>query len=127
MKFFRSRKPRILVVDDDDAIRSGLKETLEEKGFKIDVAADGFEAGVLAIQNEPSLIILDLKMQGLDGFSACKLIRTNPMLKDIKIIVLTGYPSKDNVEKMLKLGANKCLAKPVDRADLLKEIQDLLK
>lgn len=127
MPIFKRIKPRILVVDDDVSIRVGLKEALEAKGFNIDVASDGFEAGVMAIQKEPSLIILDLKMDGLDGFSTCKLIRENPLLKDVKVLVLTGYPSKSNFSRMLQLGADKCLAKPVDRKNLLKEINVLLK
>ena len=117
---------RILIVDDQEDIRVGLKETLENQGFDVDTASDGFEAGVLAIQNEPALIILDLKMQGLDGFSTCRLIRTNPMLKNIKILVLTGYPSKENVKEILKLGADSCLAKPAEKKVLLKEISTLL-
>lgn len=124
---FSRAKMRILVVDDDVSIRAGLKEALEAKGFNIDVASDGFEAGVMAIQKEPSLIILDLKMDGLDGFSTCRLIRANPLLKKIKLLVLTGYPSKSNITKILELGADKCLAKPVDRKNLLKEINSLLK
>ena len=127
MIFKKNDKNRILIVDDDNSIRTGLKETLEGKGFKIDMAADGFEAGVLAIKNEPALIILDLKMRGLDGFSTCRLIKSNPLLKDIKILVLTGYPSHANIERILKLGADKCLSKPVDGKDLFKEISTLLK
>ncbi len=127
MFFKKPVKSRILIVDDDDSIRSGLKESLEEKGFSIDIACDGFEAGVLAIKNDPSLIILDLKMRGLDGFHACRLIKANPLLKNIKILVLTGYPSSANVSRILKLGADRCLAKPIDGKDLLREIVGLLK
>ncbi|MFH1360177.1 MAG: response regulator [Candidatus Omnitrophota bacterium] len=117
---------RILIVDDDESIRIGLKELLEEQGFKVDAVSDGFEAGVLAIHTEPSLIILDLKMQGLDGFSACRLIKTNPLLKNIKILVLTGYPSEENLNRIQKLGADRCLAKPAENKILLDEIHSLL-
>ena len=127
MGMMKNEDTRILIVDDDESIRAGLKESLESKGFKIDVASDGFEAGVLAIHRSPALIILDIKMSGLDGFSACRLIKTNPLLKNIKILVLTGYPSKGNVEKMMKFGADRCLAKPVDGKNLLREIDALLK
>lgn len=126
MIFKKNKSRRILIVDDDAAIRDGLKETLEASGFKIDVASDGFEAGIMAIQNDPALIILDLKMQGLDGFSACRLIKTNPHLKDIKILILTGYPSSGNVDKISKLGADRLVTKPIDRNGLLKEINNLL-
>jgi len=122
-----NKKARVLIVDDDKAIRTGLKELLQNRGFDVDCADDGFEAGVLAIQNEPSVIVLDLKMQGLDGFSACRLIRENPLLKNTKVLVLTGYPSKANFERVLRLGADKCLAKPIAGKVLIKEIDSLLK
>ncbi len=123
----KGKEHRILIVDDDKAICSGLKELLEKQGFRVDIALDGFEAGVLAILNEPSLIILDLKMPGLDGFSACRLIKENPFLRDIHILVLTGYPSKENFQRITELGAEKCLAKPVQQKTLLREIKKLLK
>ncbi len=117
---------RILIVDDDKSIRTGLTELLESKGYKVDTAASGFEAGVLAIQHDPSLIILDLIMQGLDGFSTCRLIKTNPLLRNIKILILTGYPSEENFQKVTKMGADRCLAKPVEKKVLLREIDSLL-
>ena len=120
------KNSRILIADDDKAIRAGLKEILQQKGFEVDVAGDGFEAGVMAIQNEPSLIILDLKMHGLDGFSTCRLIKENPVLKNIKILVLTGYPTKSNLDRVLKAGADRCLAKPIQSDALVKEIKALL-
>lgn len=126
MPLVEKQKPRILIVDDDKSVSVGLKEMLEERGFEIDTAKDGFEAGVLAIQKEPSLVILDLKMAGLDGFSTCRLFRENPLLKDVKILILTGYPSQVNKEKILKLGADRCVAKPVERKILLREINTLL-
>ncbi len=125
LKYNKKRQHRILIVDDDEAIRVGLKEILIAKGFKVETASDGFEAGVLAIHCEPDLIILDIKMQGLDGFSACRLIRSNPLLKDIRILVLTGYPSEENFQKMIKLGADRCLAKPASKKVLLAEIEAL--
>ncbi len=122
----KNDRERILIVDDDESIRSGLKESLESKGFKIYLASDGLEAGVLAAKREPALIILDIKMQGLDGFNACRLIRSNPLLKNIKILALTGHPSKVNVTRILRFGADRCLAKPVSGKNLLRAIDRLL-
>ena len=92
-----NRLAHILIVDDDESIRLGLKEMLEKEGFKVDVASDGFEAGLMAIRHEPRLVILDLKMKGLDGFQACRLIHNNPFFKNTKILVLTGFPTKANL------------------------------
>ncbi|MFA5059300.1 MAG: response regulator [Candidatus Omnitrophota bacterium] len=122
----QKKKPAILIVDDDQSIREGLKEILQKEGFKTYAASEGFEAGVSAIQYEPGLIILDIKMPGLDGFNACRLIKSNPLLKKIKILILTGYPTKPNIAKILKMGADRCLAKPVQTKILLNEISLLL-
>ena len=122
-----NRPTRVLVVDDDESIRLGLREILEEKGFKVDVASDGFEAGLKAIRHEPQLMILDLKMKGLDGFQACRLIKHSPLLKGMKILALTGYPSKFNRERILRLGVDDCLAKPIERKALFQHISSLLK
>ena len=120
------RLSRILIVDDDESIRLGLKEMLEEEGFRVDVASDGFEAGLMAIRHEPRLMILDLKMKGLDGFQTCRLMKHNPFLKEMKILALTGFPSKLNTERILKLGADDCLAKPIERKALFQHITSLL-
>ena len=120
------RAARILVVDDDESIRVGLKEMLEEKGFEVTVASDGVEAGLMAIDNKPQLMILDLKMRGLDGFQSCRLIKHNSFLKGMKILALTGFPSRSNIERILKLGADDCLAKPIERKTLFRHITTLL-
>ena len=132
MKFLKendmpmSLSQNILVVDDDESIRFGLKKMLEKNGFKVNVAANGFEAGMLIEIMRPDLVILDLVMAGFDGFWVCEKIRNHKFLKSTKIIVLSGYPSKENWSNAKKAGANRCIAKPVKNEDLLKEINKVL-
>ncbi len=121
-----SDEKRILIIDDDESIRNGLKELFEYTGYQVDTAEDGFIAGALVEQNRPAVIILDLIMPGLDGFSVCRHIKKQEHLQDIKIIVLTGYPSKENIQKVKRAGAEKVISKPADNEIILKEVQDLL-
>ena len=116
---------RVLIVDDDESIRSGLKELFESEGYEVDTAVGGFEAGVLLQMKKPSVIILDLVMPGMDGFEVCEYISQQKSLKHTMVIVLTGYPSKDNIKKAKEAGANKCIAKPVDNLVILKEVKNL--
>jgi len=122
----QSRK--VLVIDDEESIRVALQEALLQYPEKFDVyaAADGFEAGSLMESVRPDLVILDLVMPGMDGFKVCQNIRRSPSLKHVKIVVLTGFPSDRNIERAKELGADLCLAKPIDRAALFDTIKSLM-
>lgn len=119
---------RILVVDDEEAVRVALQEALQSYPDKLDIytASDGFEAGSLMESVKPDLIILDLVMPGMDGFKVCQSIRRSPALRHMKIMVLTGFPSERNMERAANLGADLCLAKPIDRATLYQSLGSLL-
>lgn len=121
-----SLKKRILVVDDDESIRLGLKEFFESKNYIVDLADDGFKAGTIFEAKRPELIILDIIMPGGDGIKACKHIREVEGTKRAKILILTGYPSKENFSKAKAAGADKCLAKPVSNDAMLKEVEELI-
>ena len=116
----------ILIVDDETAIQEGLKELFENNGYKVDVAGNGFEAGILIEMKRPALLVLDLIMPGLDGFFVCNYVRKLKRLKHTKIIVLTGYPSKENIKKAKIAGANKVILKPVDNDAILNEVMKLI-
>jgi len=121
-----SLNKRILIVDDDASIRMALKELFESKGYVVDLADDGFKAGTIFEAKRPDVIIMDIVMPGVNGIAACKHIRDIEGSKRTKIIVLTGYPSKENFKNAEKAGADKCIAKPVKNDAILNEIRQLL-
>ncbi len=121
-----SLSKRILIVDDDASIRMGLEDFFELKGYAVDVAEDGFKAGTIFKTTRPEVVIMDFIMPGVDGIKACKHIREIEGSKCTKIIVLTGYPSKENFKNAKEAGADKCLAKPVQNEALLKEVEKLI-
>lgn len=119
------QKQRILIIDDEVAIRNAVRRVLQATPHDIISAQDGFQAGVKIIAEKPDLIILDLSMPGLDGFEVIQFIRQRPDLTSLKILVLSGLAPEDLVQS-INIGANDALAKPFDNAELLNKVTQLL-
>lgn len=117
-------KISILIVDDEVQLLSYFTKLLKKYSDFVDVevANNGFDAGVKVNELKPDVILLDLMMPGLDGFSVCEQIKSLPLTSDMRVIAMTGFPSPANVEKILSLGAEACLSKPIDKDELLKLI-----
>jgi len=111
------RKYRILITDDENNIIDSIKLMLEDLGVELEIetAHDGLEAGFKIGHFLPHLVILDAIMPGADGDRVVKLIRGNEALKDIKILVFTGYPGEG--QKLLNLGADRSIDKTSKEAD----------
>jgi CheY-like chemotaxis protein len=125
--FLGGGKKRVAVVDDEQDVRDLVVDTLKDRHpFDIQVAQDGFSAGKLLAEFVPDLVVLDLMLPGLDGFEVCRQIRKDPELKDTKIIAVTGYDTAENVRRIMEAGANVCLAKPLEPAQILKAVGELL-
>jgi excisionase family DNA binding protein len=122
-----SFQQKILVVDDDYSIQSGLKKLFESEGYEVEVASNGFEAGIMVKDFYPSVVILDLIMPEFDGFAVCELIKKHKELKYIKVIVLTGFPSQENIAKAKKVGADKCFAKPIENNQILEAVSSMIR
>ena len=119
-------RKRALIVDDDVTVQKALSRAFELRRFDTEVATEGFEAGLKVMKFKPDVIILDLIMPGMDGFEVCNKIKSTPDTAHIKIIVLTGYDSKENKSKILDAGAEAFLVKPVDDEVLFQTIDKLL-
>ncbi|MDA8383796.1 MAG: response regulator [Betaproteobacteria bacterium] len=116
----QSYAQRILIVDDDPALTRYLVLLLSGyDAVTTAVAHDGFDAGLLVQTFRPHVILLDLMMPGLDGFQVCEKIKAEPHSRNTRIIAMTGYCSPENQERILAAGAETCLPKPLDEADLL--------
>lgn len=115
---------RVLIVDDDKQLAGYLVELLDTLSDNVatDTAYDGFEAGQKVRTFVPHVVLLDLMMPGIDGLSVCRLLKGDPATRSIRIIAMTGYYSKENVERILAAGAEVCLAKPLDTAALTQAI-----
>ncbi len=128
--FFNQYKDRILVVDDDpqvvDFIIRALQADEGRRQRDLETAANGFEAGLKIASFKPHLVLLDLMMPGLDGFKICEQVKSNPETEHIKVLIVTGFGSEENLEQILQLGADDYLVKPLNVAELQERVRDLL-
>src|SRR5262245_41317855 len=114
---------RILVIEDDQPTRENLELILDMEGFAVRTAPDG-QAGLdLARRERPDLIICDVSMPGLDGYSVLRQLRDDPEQGDIPFIFLTARGERQDQRFGMNLGADDYLCKPVDAEDLLGAIQ----
>ncbi len=111
-----SGKERVLVVDDEEAIRELLAEHLKQRtpSYEVVTASDGFEAGRLVATFKPDVVLLDLRMPGVDGFQVCRTIKAVPESAGTAVIAMTGFYSPEIEARILECGALRCFAKPVD-------------
>ena len=110
-------RPRILVVDDEDAIRRSLTMMLEFEGFDCETAATGPEAVQAVERAEIDLVVLDVKMAGLDGLETLRLLRERA--KDVPVIMLSGHGTVKTAVEATRLGAFDFLEKPPETERLL--------
>ncbi len=118
---------KILVVDDDEAINELIKINLELLGYEVLTAKDGIQGFTLAKQETPDLIILDVMMPDVDGYTVAKRVRENSSTKDIPILMLTALNMLEDKVKGFDLGVDDYLVKPFEMEELRVRIRALLK
>jgi DNA-binding response OmpR family regulator len=116
----------ILIVDDDPDVRLGLHLRLKANHYDVIFAADGMASIAEARKHIPDLIILDLGLPAGDGFSVIERLKANDSLALIPVIVLSARDRAANMDRVLKAGAKAFLQKPVDNAQLLSVIRQVL-
>jgi DNA-binding response OmpR family regulator len=119
-------KKKILVVEDEDNLRELVQSRLEKEGFEVITAADGFQAVIKARQAQPDLVILDLMIPKMDGYTVCRLFKSSSMAQ-IPIIMFTARSSPDDVRRGLDTGADAYVCKPFESSVLLNKVTELLK
>jgi DNA-binding response OmpR family regulator len=117
---------KILLVDDEPHIVMALEYLLEEEGYDIAKAHDGESALAKAIEFIPDVIILDVMMPGLDGFSVAKEIRKNDMLAHTSIIFLTAKSTPEDKMTGYDSGGEYYLVKPFDNDDILEKVKEII-
>jgi len=103
---------KILIVDDEEHIRSLLDSYLSKQGFETYQAKDGNEAAEMVAQQKPDLIFLDIQLPGMNGVEILKMVKKlNP---DIAVIMISGNATEDTAKQTLEIGAFDYIKKPVD-------------
>jgi DNA-binding response OmpR family regulator len=121
-----SKPPSVLIVDDEPNIVLSLQFLMKKNGFEVRTAKDGEEAMAEISRAAPDLVLLDVMMPKIDGFSICKQIRANPEWKDMRIIMLTARGRDVEREKGLALGADDYITKPFSTKDAIARVEAVL-
>jgi two-component system, cell cycle response regulator DivK len=117
---------RILVVDDNPISRELVREVLDAPDRVIVEAAHGQEALDRIAEQTPDLVLLDIQMPMLDGFSVIRRIRQDPRLAPVRVLALTAFAMKGDRQKALAAGFDDYVTKPIDCTALRKQVEQIL-
>ena len=126
-KSSKDKAPLILVVEDDDRTLKLLGQVLRRGGYRSALAKSGVAAVRLLKRAIPVLILLDLKMEPMDGFELLSLLKKYPAARSIPVIVLTGRDSPFYMDRALTFDVEDYLVKPIQPRDLLNKVEAVLK
>lgn len=118
---------KILVVDDEEGFLVLIKESLEVRGFDVVTAVNAIEAGLELATKKPDIILMDLKMPGINGIQACAAIKKNSATIDIPIIAVSALSDESAIREAYKAGVTDYFIKPIDIEKLIKRIREILK
>lgn len=117
---------KILIVDDEEEFLLLLRSALEVRGFEVVTATSAIEAGMELSDRPPALILMDIRMPGIDGFQACAAIKRNPATKDIPIMITSALSDDADIKRARKMGIVDYFVKPVDIERLILKIREIL-
>jgi len=120
-------KKRVLVVDDDRNILEVIHAALApDTSLGVTCTDNGYDACILAGTLKPDLVLLDIMMPGINGFEVCRRLKTNPQTSNARVLVITGFPDKANIDRITEAGADHWLKKPFQIDVLVAEVNRLL-
>ena len=117
---------RILIVDDEPNIVLALELLMKKEGYEVHAVDDGERAVQAAKELRPDLILLDIMMPKMDGYEVCQRIRSDALLKDISIIMLTAKGREVEREKGMALGADHYITKPFSTRQVVMKVREIL-
>ena len=122
----RLRK-HVLVVDDDRNILEVIHAALaRDVSLTVTCTDNGYDACILACTLKSDLVLLDIMMPGVNGFEVCRRLKANPQTSNARVLVITGFPDKENIDRITQAGADRWLKKPFQIDALLAEVTKLL-
>lgn len=129
---FRDLKNKIeaktlLIIEDDETMRSAMKRIFELDGFVVKLAADGTELSAVLEDSSPDLILLDIGLPWLNGFELAQLLKEHKDLKKIPLVFVSGKTSEEDIKKAFEIGADDFVKKPFEIEKIKKTVHALLK
>lgn len=121
-------EPRtILIIEDDETMRTAMKRILETDGFNIRLASDGTELSVILDEVTPDLILMDIGLPWINGFELAQLLKEHREIKKIPLVFVSGQASDEDLKRAFAIGADDFVKKPFEIEKLRKTVQVLLK
>lgn len=116
---------RVVVVDDEPDMASMIAKAIgiAHPEYEVTEANDGFQAGTIIATACPEVVILDLRMPGMDGFEVCRMIKSREETRHATVIAVTAYSSEEAEREILECGAKLCLNKPLDLPELVAQVE----
>lgn len=118
--------PRVLLVDDDRALREAVTTVLGEEGYEIDAVGEPLLALRSALDDPPAAILLDVNMPGLDGWEMCEILRRQPQTRAVPVLFLTGRAEVRDRITALQVGGSDFLTKPFTPDQLRARVRALV-
>ena len=123
-----NKKALVLIIEDDSYISDMYKIKLESENFEVTIAGNGLAGIKILEKQKPDIVLLDVVMPKVDGFSVLKTIKKNSELKEVPVILLTNLSQKENVERGFELGADGYIIKAhFTPSEVVGKIKDILK
>ena len=118
---------KVLIADDNPTNVELLEAYLCNTDCDIDIAVDGADTLAKVAESRPDLILLDIMMPKLSGFEVCKQLKDDPATSDIMILMVTALNELGDIERAVAAGCDDFLSKPVNKVELLKRVENMLK
>ena len=120
-------KPRVLIVEDEDALTEMLRYNFDREGFDVVVAADGDEAVLAVVEQQPDLVLLDWMLPRTSGIAVCRRLRGRPQTRALPIIMLTARGEEVDRVRGFESGADDYVVKPFSPSELVARVRALLR
>ena len=117
---------KILIIEDDRSAARLAQYTIQQAGYDVIIAYDGYEGLEKTLNEHPDLLILDIMLPGLDGYEVCHRLRGEPETITLPILMISAKAREEDRNIGLKVGADDYLAKPVEPSVMLQKIEELL-
>jgi DNA-binding response OmpR family regulator len=117
---------KVVIVDDDRALRDRLQRVLEDAGYQVAQAPSGLRLLSLLEVDRPDLVLLDVAMSWIDGFELCRALKANANYRQIPVVFISGRSDQADIDSGLACGAADYFVKPLDTLALLERIGTLM-
>lgn len=118
------KKPVVLVVEDDEIVRNGLKRILEAEGFHVILAEDAMAFSRVLDHQDFDVILMDIKLPWVDGIELCQIVKSHKSFQSVPVVLMSGEASPEDVELGVAAGCDDVLIKPFDASELISMIQE---